>query len=585
MSNRLRILPVVLVCLVSIPALAGQATPQPDPPKQCPRGQYCKDVARVTTTGDRVRGPVTLILKNVNVLRYVVGIGETVTYPSGPDLSKLGFIPLVGGTQAAQPVEKAEKARVTECPPDRPNALQEPDWQKTNIKGIFEILAEDKSAIEGGWNTHARCVATALDKVNKGTTDVATLVRSSDTILQTDGGRKAILVTIDELLGPEGTVKPALDAEAQWPSDGIATLADNVKKLKSFLDKLPTKDPAYPTVTTSLAAAIHGNLGVPQVVTVASSSGLRVGSWVYIDAAPNREWVEVTEISVPNQIKVTVAKDHDAKAPVVLSDNWSDWYGMSENKQRFDTLKSDANDLEVKIAGIDISSDKAKAFKDAIAALKGWRSQLVGIQKGGESSFLWTVREGCGFAFSSNKEIQVALTKADRLATPPSTSTQPIVTVVCSSPVTISSGFGFARLKESNFAFVQSVGPKDPTTNLPTVVSKFGLTSQSNYRVVPVALINTRLWEPNETFALHFSAGAAVSLSSGAVGNEAEYVVGGSLSFKRTVLVTLGGEVGRESSLAGGFGLGDPVPSNLDSPPLQKQWKLGLAVLFTYIIR
>src|SRR5450631_649111 len=45
------------------------------------KGEYCVDVSRVATTGDQVRGPVTIRLKNVNILQYDVKLGETITYP------------------------------------------------------------------------------------------------------------------------------------------------------------------------------------------------------------------------------------------------------------------------------------------------------------------------------------------------------------------------------------------------------------------------------------------------------------------------------------------------------------------------
>src|SRR5690348_8304040 len=124
-----------------------------------------------------------------------------------------------------------------------------------------------------------------------------------------------------------------------------------------------------------------------------------------------------------------------------------------------------------------------------MTALMHWRSRLQAIRQGGASAFEWTEFEGCGFTFSNNKQIAVVLTKTDTLASPPAAPvSQQIVTVVCSSPITVSAGFGFAKLKESNFAFVQS-SATDPTTMKPIIVSKLGLTSQSDFRVVPAVLV------------------------------------------------------------------------------------------------
>src|SRR5215212_8393091 len=51
-------------------------------------------------TGEKVRGPADITISNLNILRYDIHIGQTVTFSAGPDL-KLPFIPPIP-TGAAQ---------------------------------------------------------------------------------------------------------------------------------------------------------------------------------------------------------------------------------------------------------------------------------------------------------------------------------------------------------------------------------------------------------------------------------------------------------------------------------------------------
>lgn len=496
---------LALACAISIPLLAqtaaapGSQAPSRESEGQ-PKRQYSVNVARFTTTGEKVRGPVTIVLKSVNVLRYNVQVGQTVTYSAGPDLSKLGFIPPVAAAPPPAPPPPPPPPSETKGQGGVLPIFERPDWSQ-KIEGVFSTLTTDRNLLQGDLQDATRKVSKAVDKTNDATTAVNTLIRGSDALLQTQGGASQIIMEIKPV---EGKINKA-QAEP-WPVEDIMRLKNKIEKLEDWTNQLP-------------------------------------------------------------QEKAT---------------EWTGWY--DKHKRDYDGLKTSVAALASKVAEIDGGSQKTQAYKAAIASLEGWQSIFSAIQKGGTGSFTWSVPEGCGFAFSGNKQTRVLLTKVDRLASKPaSPATQEIVTVVCSSPLTFSAGFGFARLTESDYAFVQSAST-DANGN-PTVVSKFGLTSQSNFRTVPVVLVNTRLKEWNDKWAFHFSTGAAVNLSSGAVGNNVEYVVGGSLSFRRAAMVTVGVEVGRESSLAGGFKVGDVVPPNLSEPPIQQKWAVGPAFMFTYIFR
>lgn len=472
------------------------------------------NVSAVATSGDKIRGPATVILTGLNVVRYKIVVGINVTSTPGPDITTLGLIPSIpksGQQNNTAPATTNVAGVHAQHFLDQPaaEARAEPLESIEDIATSFQGLVNHLNHYERDRFDLQTQIQTLIDNVNGAKGRVEAFVSSSDAALRTDPSGTGLLVQIpyisNNVIAP--VVAPA--PGAAWPTANISSLEGKLVELKDKMSALTAKQ------------------------------------------------------------------------------GWPDWSKDADHRAAYDRAVTRINELIALVAAMDSSTNQSVGvMRDSQNKLSQWKGTLDLIQGVGLPSFTQTVSATCGFSFSNNKESKIEVASTDRLA-PAGTaaSKQEIVTVVCSSPLTVSAGFGVAKLEENNFAFVQSAGPLDQTTMKPTVVSKFGLTSQSNFRVVPAILINTRLWEPNDTIALHFSTGAAVTLSSGAVGNEAEYIFGASLSIHRSFLLTIGGEVGRESALAGGFNVGDVVPSSLSSPPIRKKWAIGPAFLFTYIIR
>lgn len=232
-------------------------------------------------------------------------------------------------------------------------------------------------------------------------------------------------------------------------------------------------------------------------------------------------------------------------------------------------------------------SEAARTFVQAQAKLRGWQPILQSIAEAGENAFTFErVHIGCGFSFDTAKESKVELIKRDRLAASDSPETrEEILTVVCSSPLSTSGGAGVSSLDENTIAFVAST--KTATGSQPAVanISRFGFTDRSTYRLLPLVLINTRVWEPNETFSLHGSAGVAVNLNTGAVGTDVDYVFGPSVAFRRSLFMTVGWHFGRVANLAGGFKEGEEVPTLLSAPPVEKARATGAIFAMTFRLR
>ena len=269
----------------------------------------------------------------------------------------------------------------------------------------------------------------------------------------------------------------------------------------------------------------------------------------------------------------------------------SDLQWLAQNKERVDTVKARFKDLRDSVKALSSNGPAdgpAKLYNDAQKILGQWKNEVfIPAQTQREAFFeLEPYEAGCGFSFDQNKETVVKLVKQDRLAADSAVTEQELVTVVCSSPFSVSGGFGFSTINEREFVLVQST--KSVTTNGQTtqqVIKRFGFKNNSSFRPIPVLLLNTRLYEWNDDVALHLSAGAGVDIKTGQAGSDVEFVVGPSVSFKRSMFVTAGIHVGRVPKLAGGFNIGDEVPEGVADPPIEKAWKTGFITTVTFKLR
>ncbi len=263
-------------------------------------------------------------------------------------------------------------------------------------------------------------------------------------------------------------------------------------------------------------------------------------------------------------------------------EGWSTWYSIKG--AAYESIKARVAELQTGLKALDSNSDTAKKFGDALDNVRRWLAILTGVKTADSKAFTLSTCACCGFSFGDTKSTKIELIKRDRLATAGTAPTKDeIVTIECTTPFSISGGFGFSSVNEREFVFVSSKPPAGTTSPINT----FGFKNNSSFRTIPLVLINTRVYEWNDSIALHASAGVGVDIKTGqpAAGTDIEYIVGGSLSFKRGFFVTTGVHIGRVSSLAGGFNLGDTVPSGLSAPPIEKTWKPGFIVAFSYKIK
>jgi hypothetical protein len=241
---------------------------------------------------------------------------------------------------------------------------------------------------------------------------------------------------------------------------------------------------------------------------------------------------------------------------------------------------------------------KQIALPGNVAILKFWseRFQEIGLsttlpeaslnQLSLSDFFVVSTYLQCGNIFNQSSSTTASLTTYDETATlsgnlaaPTAQQDKTFFTLTCASPFAVSGGVEFSTIPSNEFAIVKSVGSGTTSTN------KFGYSSNSSFHPLPVALAHVRVWESqNQKYAFHFSAGASGNIQGqNSGGSSAEFLTGGSLSFFRTMFVTAGLHIGTKTSLAGGFKIGDAVPSDITTVPVTKSYTtgFGLAITFT----
>jgi hypothetical protein len=193
----------------------------------------------------------------------------------------------------------------------------------------------------------------------------------------------------------------------------------------------------------------------------------------------------------------------------------------------------------------------------------------------------------CGNIFNQSSTTTASLTTYDETATisgnlsaPNALQDKNFFTLTCASPFSISGGVEFSTIPSREFAIVKSTGGANNTS-----INSFGFSSQSSFHPLPVAIAHVRIWESqNQKYAFHFSAGASGNIQGQNSGSSsAEFISGGSFSFFRTMFVTAGLHIGTKTSLAGGFKIGETVPSDVTTVPVTKSYTtgFGLAITFT----
>jgi hypothetical protein len=260
---------------------------------------------------------------------------------------------------------------------------------------------------------------------------------------------------------------------------------------------------------------------------------------------------------------------------------WSDWTKCRDSQYKL--AQSTASSLLTESSQWTSDSDKATQFAKKLGIVQFWKTTIAGLPV---ESFTKQAEVQCGVLFNRNEQDVLKLLIADRTQVFDGQTPQPqikdgLLTVTCSTPFSISAGAAFSTIHNSQFAIIKSAPAPGGTTS----VNKFGISSDSRVNPYPIALAHARLhdWD-NNRYALHFSFGVGASVKGqDSGGSSPEFLTGLSLSFLRTIYLTGGLDIGKQSQLIGGFKVGDVVPTDITSPLVSSSYKpgFGFAITFT----
>ncbi len=270
--------------------------------------------------------------------------------------------------------------------------------------------------------------------------------------------------------------------------------------------------------------------------------------------------------------------------PVKATD-WVTWSGDATHKQAYLDLASRVSELVTTVTDLGKSDNASLVkFQSLHTQFTSWSTVLDQVSMNAPSpDSKFDHFESCSFAFGGTKSTAVQLSARDRFA---ASDVKPItwsvVAVECTSPLSIRAGIGISSLSEGTVASVTS----NKTDSAGKAQSVFGYQARSSFHPMPVILLNTRLWEPNDTFSFHLSGGAVVNTNA-PTGTDLEYIAGGSLAISRSAFFTAGVHIGRTITLSkeSGFNIGDVVPAGLGTLPLEKQWEKAFVFAMTWKIK
>ena len=193
--------PIILICATALASAAAQ--------------NFTINVATTAPSGDKIRGPVTINVTGVNGLRQRAVLSTTVTYPAGPSLSGIPFIPPIPSSQAQsnEAPAAAEPSAAAKPVPGRPGpaavSVQPPD-----IGGIFRDFVEELNKYELQRVDVQNAILAVIRQVNRAKDAAEALVATSDAALAADSTGKRLTDTAQAL---HGDLLSAI--RAQWPDD------------------------------------------------------------------------------------------------------------------------------------------------------------------------------------------------------------------------------------------------------------------------------------------------------------------------------------------------------------------------------
>jgi hypothetical protein len=557
-------------------------------------GDKTYDLSASNFSGDTVRGPRRIVATHLNILRYDYKFNNVVSFSAAPDLwSKLTQL----NSPAAAPAGNVPKSALIPAAVGAPTAPCNQDLQTKNVLPtlISALCAANAEAIFGVVNAQTKQIDTAAKQATSDNQTLGGFVRTAncntstvvtggealtDFLQTTNGDPSTTIAGIrTQLLDSGGTpcsTGPASKdsafisgTKAGWVDfQLLAQLRSSAQTVKTALDSF---NKTFPKFITDQSSAIGVATNALQAILDGLSKGTYIGPLAQLQAAKDEVNVELGKLGdLKNDLNVT--SDDLSSATQLNSSILAAIPDLEEGGAKYTSLVQARDQL---------NSWKAR-MSNVLAQWTAWSGLSDAEKAVTPDPFSMSTLSTCEFAFSRTKTTAITLSRTDR--TPGSTTTSPetvlSVNVECTSPFTVSAGVAFSTIGQKEYAIQPVASPPGSTTT----TSEFVTTSTSSFHPLVIGMIHARLWELNDKVSFHASFGMAGNFNSqSAGGSAAEFLIGPSFSFFRTMFITPGLHIGRKVTLGDGFKVGDPVPTSITSPPLQNSYTpaFGVAITFT----
>jgi hypothetical protein len=538
---------------------------------RCEGAVECFSARSTGTKGTkRLRRPGKIVVIDLNPVRYRYRIDRVVAAISEPvDFLKLGFLPVLPSAGAPTP------AAGPAPPPAAAGTQSDIDTLKAKIvvkQAEIDALRNAITATDADIRTKRRAIRSTDAGARKTLRDLEDL----------EAERRAQVSALEALQQELQTMQKQLaELEAAFRLQGIA---DEFDLLGGDLNKREADVAKLESDLKSVRDRVNGVSQDAQSF-IDQSDGYdpnsilaRIGELVSaIDSVtpPGLPWPD------DQKVKTDLQKlDNDlVTLPSRHPKDWADWLKQGQNQATYNTVVARVQALK-KYINDDLSKFRQE-WEKLIAKLRDGRAHFTGICRQGESAFVMEELVSCKDSPPNNATYN--LIRQD-LAGGKELAPIPMFTLECSHPISLSTGIAFSRLNEDEFGFENRVVQVDgnPTIDTFKVITS---TKRSNFRPVPLLLINTRLWDFSPDYSLNFSFGAGVDIKTGKTGTDIEFLLGPSLKIQDRFFVTFGTHIGRVVKLAEGFNEDDRVPGELTEVPTRKEYKAGFGIAFSFRVK
>jgi hypothetical protein len=556
---------------------------------------------------EKIRGPRTVVVRNLNTLRYGYKLGgaETIQKPPAVDLSALGTSSAANQTspKAATPVTPVTPKKVgpamsaadyklymntlgvqqgvaPTAQPKDPNAGQAAVQAfsdnvhtfDSKIKSLHDRVDDDLKALSAetlAVNADVDDANAATAQVKLATMDLGSMLQESDQNLGVS--RAAYVKGLQQHLDPASMFMKGVSSSWKLDPTELSIQQKKIQQLSSEISLLQADLNRTSSNLTALEATAPDSGGVGTNILPALANAQQQLK-TYKDSIVNwQSDLKTCETDLDKLLTTlgTIAPDSTA--------------GLAYNKAK-EQLTAWQTRVQLFVASVDTD--------------KGWTDDPLSVH----------YKVSCEFAFAGTQDTVVSLTRtSDALDSFPTESsatgsgsagsakgTQPavknspatpvpekLVTVECTTPIVIAAGVVFSTIPAREFG-IQPISTTTNANGTTTPVNIFVATADSSFHPLPAAAVHVRLMEKKNISLLGTIAIAANIKGQNSGGSNAEYLLGPTLGVARYAFLTFGLYIGQETKLGGNFKVGDTVPSNITTAPIQQSYRPGFGMAITF---